>query len=167
MMNDLKDTSEDKIRYREAVAGDRPRLIPLINAAFSVERFLEGTRTDEERLAAMMAKGSILVAEDSAGCLLASVYTELRGKRGYMGMLAVDPAQQGRGLGRRTMEAAEELFREQGCEAIDIVVLSLRPELPPIYRRYGYVETGTEEFKTVRPLQPGVECHCITMSKQL
>jgi ribosomal protein S18 acetylase RimI-like enzyme len=167
MTNDRKDASMSQIRFRMAAANDRPRLIPLINAAFSIEEFFEGTRTDEERLAAMMAKGSILIAEDGAGQLLASVYTELRGKRGYLGMLAVDPAQQGKGLGRRMMEAAEVLFREKGCEAIDIVVLSLRPELPPIYRRYGYVETGTEEFKTVRPLQPGVECHCITMSKQL
>jgi hypothetical protein len=65
------------------------------------------------------------------------------------------------------VEAAEDHLRRQGCEAVDIVVLSLRPELPPIYRRFGYVESGTEEFHSSRPLKPGVECHCIVMSKQL
>jgi len=159
--------TEHQIHFREATAADRPRLVALINAAFSIETFLEGTRTDEERLTAMMAKGAILVAEESDGRLLGSVYTERRGARGYMGQLAVDPARQCEGLGRKLMKAAEDRFREQGCEAIDITVLSLRPELPPIYRRFGFVETGTEEFKPTRPLRPGVECHCIVMSKRL
>ncbi len=155
------------IRFRDAVAADRPRLIALINAAFSVETFFEGTRTDEERLTAMMAKGDILLAEDGDGRLLASVYMERRGARGYLGMLAVDPARQGAGLGHRMVEAAEERFREQGCEGVDITVLSLRPELLPIYRRFGYVETGSEEFRPSQPLRPGVECHCVVMSKEL
>jgi len=162
-----RDVAEDEIRIRVASAVDRPCLIALINAAFSVETFLEGTRTDHARLAAMMAKGSILMAEDGKGRLLASVYTERRGKRGYLGMLAVDPAEQGKGLGRKMVEAAEERFRKQRCVAVDITVLSLRTELPPIYRRFGYEVTGTEEFQTSQTLRPGEECHCIVMSKRL
>ncbi len=155
------------LRVRLASNADRPRLIPLINSAFAIETFLEGTRTDNERLAAMMRKGAILAAEDAAGRILGCVYTEVRGSRGYLGQLAVDPAHQGSGLARRIVEAAEEHLRGQGCEAVDITVLSLRPELPPIYRRFGYVETGTEEFRPSRPLVSGSECHCIVMSKQL
>ncbi len=164
-----KETSggEREIRLRMAIAADQPRLIELINAAFAVETFIEGTRTDEERLTATMAKGNILLAEDSDGHLLASVYMERRGDRGYLGMLAVNPVRQGEGLGRRLVEAAEDRFREQGCEAVDITVLSQRPELLPLYRRFGYVETGTEEFRSSQPLRPGIECHCIVMSKQL
>jgi predicted N-acetyltransferase YhbS len=167
MTADRRDAAQGEIRFRVAAAIDRPRLIQLINAAFSVETFIEGTRTDDQRLAAMMAKGSILVAEEVDGRLLASVYIERRGKRGYLGMLAVDPGRQGEGLGRRMVGAAEERFRRQGCEAVDITVLSMRPELPPIYQRFGYAVTGTEEFKHSQPLRPGVECHCIVMSKQL
>jgi len=155
------------IHFREAVADDRAQLIALINTSFSVESFFDGTRTDEERLMAMMEKGSILLAEDGDGKLLASVYMERRGARGYLGMLAVDQARQGEGLGRRMVEAAEDRFRRMGCEAVDITVLSLRTELPPIYRRFGYVETGTEEFHPSVPLKPGLECHCIVMSKRL
>jgi len=139
----------------------------MINAAFAVETFFDGTRTDEARLAAMMQKGTILVAEDGNGDPVASVYLEPRGARGYLGMLAVDTAHQGRGLGRLMTEAGEEHFRRMGCEAVDIAVLNLRTELPPIYRRLGYVETGTEEFHPSAPLKPGVECHCIVMSKKL
>ena len=152
---------------RVATAADRPRLIPLINAAFAVETFLSGPRTDDPRLAAAMEKGTILTAEDADGQLVASIYTELRGSRGYSGMLAVDPAHQRSGLGRRMMEAAEEHLRRHGCEAVDITVLSLRPELPPLYRRLGFVETGTEEFVYPHPIKDGQQCHCIVMSKPL
>ncbi len=152
---------------RPAVAADRPRLIPLINAAFSVETFLEGPRTDEQRLSEAMDKGTILLAEDSEGSILASIYTELRGSHGYLGMLAVDPDHQKMGLGRRLMEAAADRFRALGCDALEITVLSLRPELLPIYRRLGFVETGTEPFHYPHPLAPGLECHCIVMEKPL
>ena len=156
-----------KIHFRDAVAADRAQLIALINTAFAVERFFDGTRTDEERLAAMMEKGSILLAEDRDGKLLASVYLERRGARGYLGMLAVDKARQGQGIGRRIVETAEDRFRRMGCQAVDLTVLSLRPELPPIYRRLGYVETRIEEFKPSVPLKPGLDCHCIVMSKRM
>jgi predicted N-acetyltransferase YhbS len=159
--------SDLTLRVRLASAADRSQLIQLINSAYAIESFFDGTRTDEERLAAMMKKGAILLAEDGSGRPFACVYTEVRGVRGYFGQLAVDPASQGTGLGRRMVEAAEDRLRGQGCEAVDILVLSMRPELPPLYRRFGYIETGTEEFHSLRPLKPGVACHCIVMSKQL
>ena len=158
---------ESPVRFRMATAADAPRLIELINSAFAVETFLDGTRTDAERLAEAMEKGSILTAEDGDGRLVASVYMAQRGERGYLGMLAVDPARQGQGLGKQMLEAAEEFLRAQGFEGVDITVLSLRPELPPLYRKLGYVETSTEEFKPSRPLRDGVACHCIVMSKRL
>jgi predicted N-acetyltransferase YhbS len=139
------------VHLRQATDADQPHLIELVNSAYSVETFLEGTRTDPERMDAMMHKGTILVAEDGAGELLASVYLEVRGKRGYMGMLAVDPARQGTGLASLIVQAAEERLRNLGCEAVDISVLSLRPELLPIYRRFGFVETGTEGFSFAAP----------------
>jgi predicted N-acetyltransferase YhbS len=155
------------LRFRLAAEADMPCLVPLINSAFSIETFLEGTRTDEIRLANMMCKGTILVAESESGQLLGCVYVEVRGQRGYLGQLAIDPTHQGSGLARRVVEAAEDHLRRQGCEGIDITVLSLRPELPRIYRRYGYIESGTEEFHPTQPLKPGEKCHSIVMSKQL
>ena len=159
--------STSDVRFRLATPQDCAQLVPLINTAFSIETFLESTRTDEQRLTAMMQKGAILVAEGADGCIIGSVYSEVRGRRGYLGMLAVDPSRQRLGLSRRIVAAAEDHLRLSGCEAVDITVLSLRPELPPIYRRFGYVETGTEPFIPSQPLKPGLECHCIVMSKRL
>jgi ribosomal protein S18 acetylase RimI-like enzyme len=155
------------LHFRPATAADRPRLIPLINSAFAIETFLEIARTDDARLTGMMERGAILLAEDESGRLLGSLYSEVRGPRGYLGMLAIDPAHQRLGLGRRLLIEAEDRLRAQGCEAVDISVLSLRPELPPIYRRFGYVETGTEEFLGAGNLRPGLACHCVVMSKRL
>jgi hypothetical protein len=40
--------------------------------------------------------------------------------------------------------------------------------LPPLYRRFGYIETGVEEgIRPTRTLAPGLECHGIKMSKKL
>ncbi|HWE85776.1 MAG TPA: GNAT family N-acetyltransferase [Terracidiphilus sp.] len=156
------------LRVRKAIGADRDRLIPLINAAFAAaEPFMTGPRTDPERLAASMEKGIILLAEDEDGSLVASVYTEARGNRGYVGMLAVALAYQRSGIGRRMMQAAEDYLRACGCIAVDITVLSLRTELPPVYHAYGFVETGTEPFSYPHPLKDGLQTHCIVMSKPL
>jgi ribosomal protein S18 acetylase RimI-like enzyme len=156
-----------EIIFRIASPEDAPRLIALINAAFSVEQFIEGTRTDPDRLANMMAKGAILMAEDAANRLLGSVFMEFRGERGYLGMLAVDPAHQRQGMAHRLTTAAEDRFRAAGCKAVEIIVLNMRPELLPPYRSYGYVEVGVTDFNPSRPLKPGVQIHGIVMEKQL
>jgi len=80
-----------------------------------------------------MAKGKFLVAGNSSS-LAACVYVELRGDRGYLGLLGVDPLRQGTGLGRRMMDAAENYFREAGCQAVDLRVISARTPLPAFYR---------------------------------
>lgn len=156
-----------RINFRLATSADAARIIEVVNAAFSIEDFLEGTRTDDARLMAMMEKGSILLAEDDAGKLLGSIYFELRGRRGYLGMLAIDPAEQGRGLARKIVEKAEDRLREAGCEDVEIIVLNMRPDLLPIYRRFGFVQTGTTQFTPSRTLKPGVECFGIIMVKKL
>ena len=66
----------------------------LVNAAFRPERFfIEADRTNPEKVRALLEKGKFLLAED-AGALVACVYVEVRGERGYFGLLAVDPARQ-------------------------------------------------------------------------
>jgi ribosomal protein S18 acetylase RimI-like enzyme len=140
----------------------------MINAAFAVETFLEGTRTDFERLSAYFLKGEFLLAEDASGQLIGSIYTELRLPRGYLGMLAIGPAHQRSGHGRTLMSAGEQHLRGKGCVAVDISVIEWRTELPPIYRKLGYVEAGLQDFTPSQRLKPGVPpCRAITMSKPL
>jgi ribosomal protein S18 acetylase RimI-like enzyme len=118
-------------------------------------------------LAARIEKGQMLLAEDDRSRTVASAYVELRGSRGYLGMLDVDRAHHRRGLGKRMLEEGERRFREQGCEAVDIIVLSLRPDLPPVYRRLGFVEVRREPFAPSRRLKDDMKCHGIVMPKTL
>lgn len=162
-----QDPTTPHLDIRAATSADQDRLIPLINSAFAIETFLEGDRTNPQRIAEAMASGTFLVAEDADARIAACVFTEVRGERGYIGLLAVDPARQGQGIGRFMMQAAEEHLRRHGCVAIDIIVLSLRTDLPPLYQRLGYAVTSREPFSPQRKVKEGFECHAIKMSKQL
>ncbi len=166
-MNDAaKATSqENTLRFRVASLADVEALARLINAAFRVERpFIEGDRINPDGVRAYMEKGKFLLAEDATG-LAGCVYVELRGDRGYLGLLGVDPSHQGTGLGRKLMDAAENFFRRAGCVAVDLRVVSARTPLPSFYRHLGYLETGTAPFAPDVPAK--IPCHYILMSKTL
>ena len=153
------------MEIRPARAGDAPALAALVNRAFQVEAFfVEKERTNSAEVAAMFARGSFLLAEQ-AGVLVGCVFVEPKGERGYFGLLSVEPELQGRGIGGRLVDAAEELCKRAGCRAVDIHVVNLRTELPPFYRGRGYQETGR------RPFPPGettkLPCEFVVMSKSL
>src|SRR6266851_2893690 len=139
-------SQEDALRFRVASPADAEALAALINAAFRVELpFIEGDRTNPDGVRAYIEKGKFLLAENTAG-LAGCVYVEIRGDRGYLGLLGVDPQRQGTGLGRKLMNAAENYFREAGCRGIDLRIVSTRTPLPAFYRHLGYLETGTAPF---------------------
>jgi predicted N-acetyltransferase YhbS len=151
---------------RPAGADDVDALVRLINAAFAVERFFKvGDRTSRDAVEALLLSGTMFVTEDADGIVIGSVYVELRGDRVYIGMVSVDPARQGQGIGGDLMAAAEDIARDHGCVAADISVVNLRTELPPFYRRLGYAEVGTAPFTSDE--ETTRSCHFILMSKTL
>jgi len=153
------------LSVRTATIADVPLLVSLINAAFIVERaFVDRDRTDIDDTSAYLEKGAFLIADDESGGADASVYVEIAGDRGYIGMLAVRPGLQGRGIGRRMMAAAEQYCRAAGCRAIDIKIVNLRTELPGFYRSLGYVDTGTGPFEDEKLTRAA---HFLLMTKEL
>jgi GNAT superfamily N-acetyltransferase len=157
--------SRDDLGIRHAGPADVESLSALINFAFRVELpFIDGDRISPEGVREYMKKGKFLIAEDSAG-LAGCVYVELRGNRGYLGLLGVEPRRQGTGLGRKLMAAAEDFFRESGSIAVDLRIISARTPLPDFYRHLGYLETGTAPIPL--EVQTKVPCHYIQMSKSL
>ena len=148
-----------------ATGADAPRLVALINRAFAVERFfMTRDRTTLEQVRGLLGTGTFLTVAAGGEDLAACVYIERRGDRAYVGMLAVDPSQQGRGLGRLMMDAAERRAADLGCRGVDIRVVNLREELPPFYRARGYVERGEEPFVDPFATRPA---HYILMGKEL
>jgi predicted N-acetyltransferase YhbS len=150
---------------RRALDDDAEGLMCLINLAFRVEKFfIESDRISLSQVREFLDNGLFLIAEDDGemgGC----VYIELRGERGYFGLLSVDPSRQRSGLGRRLIAAAEEFCSNAGCRFMDMRIVNLREELPAYYAKLGYSDTGTSPFPA--DVETKLPCHFIEMSKAL
>jgi GNAT superfamily N-acetyltransferase len=154
---------------RPATRSDIPALARVINAAYQVEEFfLNAPRTTgSDLLAKLTSAASVFLVLDGAepGALAGAVHVELRGERGYFGLLSVDPARQGEGLARVLIEAAVAHCRAAGCVALDIDVVNLRTELPAFYAKFGLLPVATAPFPAHEKLKRPV--HLIVMSKRL
>jgi GNAT superfamily N-acetyltransferase len=150
---------------RLASADDAPAVAALISLAYRVEDFFKiGDRTDADDVRARMRDAVFLLLEDG-DAIVGAVYVKITGDVGYFGMLSIDPSRQGQGLGARLIGIAEQHCLDAGCRVMELEVVNLRTELPPFYRRFGYVESGTRPFTdTDRAKLP---CHFIVMSKPL
>jgi len=163
-MSDVR-VSEETIR----VAAEAVRR--LVNQAFDVERFLKkggGDRLQSDgELEELWQRGTFLVKEED-GVPVGCVYVEPRGERAYLGLLSIATARQGAGLGKQLNAAAENFARGQGSKWMDLRVVSPRAEqLVPLYRRLGYVETGTEEYPAALVEKMTLPGHFILMAKPL
>jgi predicted N-acetyltransferase YhbS len=161
------DPRRAKFTVRAGIPADAEVISGVINAAFVVERIaFNGDRIDAEGTRSLMRKGAFLLAENDFGEAIGCVYVELRGERGYLGLLSVEPSLQGKGLGRVLVAAAEEHCRAAGCTAIDLRMISPRAEvLLPFYQQVGYHQTGTAPFAS--DVKTKVPCHYILMTKSL
>ncbi|MGA2777220.1 MAG: GNAT family N-acetyltransferase [Steroidobacteraceae bacterium] len=147
-------------------ADDLDAVVDLVNAAYRGERgqagwtseigMLDGQRINLDALRADLAVAaaahvSILTSRDAAE-LLACVrveHTTAAGGRSVcsIGMLAVRPGAQDRGLGRVLLQHAENEGRAAGAQVARITVVSVRDSLIAWYERQGYRRTGeTEQF---------------------
>jgi len=173
------------VRVRIAAQEDAGRITTVINSAFRPAEafFVEGDRVDLKDVLNFLSSGKFLLAE-SEDTVLGCVYVETgpidsdhalncrpdiaqahSQDRAYLGLLAVDPAQQQGGVGSMLMDAAEDYCRGLGLRFMDIKVVNLREGLSGFYRRRGYVETGTSDFPA--EVKTRLPCHFIEMSKPL
>jgi ribosomal protein S18 acetylase RimI-like enzyme len=140
--------------FRPAVVADVPAIVALVESAYRGDSgrrgwttesdLLDGQRTDAAGVASLLDQpGSMLLLAERDGVLLASCHIERRGDSGYFGMFAVDPAQQGGGLGKAVLAEAERIAREQWrCHTMHMTVIVQREELIAWYERRGYRRTG-------------------------
>jgi N-acetylglutamate synthase-like GNAT family acetyltransferase len=154
-----------EIRFAEE--SDFDTIMDMVNRAFRVESyFISGERLNRERLRWYYENGRFLVAEEN-GVLAGCVYVELHSDHGYLGLLSVEPSHQKAGLGRRLNAAAEEFAREMGSHRMELTVVNLRTELPPIYEKLGYTVVGTEPIRKEMEARVTQPCHFIRMAKAL
>jgi ribosomal protein S18 acetylase RimI-like enzyme len=95
----------------------------------------------------------VFVAEDPAtGAPIGYVTTRLNavGKIGWIPNLAVDPAHQGKGLGRALLEHALTFFRASGMEVAKIETLEQNPIGQNLYPSLGFKEVARQVHYAMR-----------------
>jgi len=137
-----------------AVLQDVPELNALVNSAYRGEtskkgwtteaHLLDGLRIDEETLYGYFDDPGIILLKntDESGKITGSVYLEVRSPKLYIGMFSVSPLLQGKGVGRKLLEAAETFAKELNCHTLAMTVISTRRELISWYERRGFKATG-------------------------
>jgi ribosomal protein S18 acetylase RimI-like enzyme len=82
--------------------------------------------------------GGFFVAVDNVQ-LVASVMAGYDGHRGWINYLAVDPSCRGDGVGRLTMDRAEQHLLASGCPKINLQIRSENSGAIQFYERLGFV----------------------------
>jgi N-acetylglutamate synthase-like GNAT family acetyltransferase len=138
------------VRIRKAHRKDVAAIVALVESAYRGESsrsgwtteadLLDGQRTDPREVESLLEH--IVVAEDDTGALLGCCTLVPREGHGYFGMFAVQPGEQGSGVGSRLLDRAEQLARERDLGYVELTVISTRQELLDYYLRRGYKDTG-------------------------
>ena len=145
------------LTYRAATLADIPALVTLVTSAYRGDAsragwtteadILDGARIDPQGLQADIERprSTILLAEREGQLLACAHIADDQGK-GYFGMFSVDPTQQGGGVGKQVMLAAEaHAAREWGVPVMQMTVIDIRDELSAFYERRGYQRTGIKK----------------------
>jgi GNAT superfamily N-acetyltransferase len=136
---------------RDARADDAPAVARLLTEL--------GYQSDagavDERLERLQVVGDrVLVAEvdgDVVGVAHLQVTPALERDRpaAKLGVLVVDEAQRGRGIGRVLVEAAEAEARLRGCELLFLTTAERRDDAHAFYERVGLEQTGRRYSRTL------------------
>jgi ribosomal protein S18 acetylase RimI-like enzyme len=143
------------LTFRSAGLYDVPALDSLVQSAYRGEAsregwtteadLLGGQRTDPEALMLIIeGDDSRMVIADDDGVVVGCCQLERReGGAAYLGMLAVWPSLQARGIGRAVVAEGERVARsEWAAERVQLSVIRQRTELIAWYERLGYERSG-------------------------
>lgn len=138
-----------------ATRADIEDIVALVESAFRGDAsragwtteadLLDGRRTGPDEIGAILAdpEQRVLLDRDGHGALRASVVVSRDGDAAWFGMLAVVPALQGAGTGRRVLSEVEHWVASHwGTRRMRMKVIAQRSELIAWYERRGYHRTG-------------------------
>ncbi|MFP4056959.1 MAG: GNAT family N-acetyltransferase [Candidatus Brocadiia bacterium] len=99
-------------------------------------------------------RGVLVYEEDGGPAGFVACRFDRRTAIGWIPNLAVHPDHQGRGIGRRLMEAALDYLREQGMRFVRIETLEQNARCAAFYPRLGFQEVG-RQIHYILPLGSG------------
>jgi ribosomal protein S18 acetylase RimI-like enzyme len=147
------------LTFRSATPADVELVMALVESAYRGDAsragwtteadLLDGQRTDRREVSELVADSAArIVLASEEGEVVACVLVRKEGDAGHIGMFAVRPTLQARGIGGALLACAEHVAREEyGATKTKMTVLEQRPELLAWYARKGYRDTGeTEPF---------------------
>lgn len=148
------------LSFRAACPADVDAVVTLVESAYRGEAsragwtteadLLDGQRTDREEVASLVALPSARIVlcfepERLVGTVLVRAVADATS---HIGMFAVSPALQARGIGSALLAEAERVAREhQAARRTEMTVIAQREDIIRWYTRRGYRLTGeTEPF---------------------
>ncbi len=154
-----------QLHFHPAEISDVDAIVRLVNRAFIAESpYVEGERINADGVQELWIRGQFLLGEVE-GILTACIFIEPRGPRAHLGLVSVEPAQQGAGLGSQLMSAAEAHCRAQGFHEMELRFIHHRTELERFYRRQGFLPSGITEAPGTHRVR--VPFHFVQMIKTL
>jgi ribosomal protein S18 acetylase RimI-like enzyme len=135
------DITPAAVSLRPATEADVPRLADLVNAAYGhyVARLDDLPRPMTDDYRDVVRTANVTVAERGDD-VVGLVVLRITGEGFLVDNVAVDPAHQGRGVGRALLTHAEAEVRRAGFDSIYLYTHELMAENLALYARIGYVE---------------------------
>ncbi len=143
------------IHFRRATRADVSRVVSLTDAAYrgeglggwTTEAHLIGVRRiDAEGVEEVLAAlDHMIIVVEIDGGVAGCVELTKQGDGAVLGMLAVRPELQGRGIGGAIVREAERICRDEfGTAEVRLQVLHMRSDIIAWYHRLGYRPNGEE-----------------------
>lgn len=142
---------ESPVRVGPAPAGfdDFDRLLGVIRTAFAahdgrIDPPSSANRATAASLQAMAEGGVLVLASTADGRVVGCVFGTPDRDALYLSKLAVDPAWQGNGIGRRLVSALADEARRVGHARVTLGVRLALPENIMLFESLGFVRTGVQ-----------------------
>ena len=142
------------LNIRKANIHDTQNIVDLVESAYRGEKsqkgwtteaeLLDGQRTDSVEVEQLIRQpGSQVILCELDAELVASVNISNKGGYAYLGMFAVSPQAQGKGVGKTLLAYIEDhLQKEWQSQYIEMTVITQRVELINWYIKHGFELTG-------------------------
>lgn len=140
----------------KASLDDIATLEKLINSAYRGETSKQGWTTEAHLLQGkritlnqleeiLKDKNNTILKHTENNQIIGSVLLTNKGDKLYLGMLAISPELQNKGIGKKILHEAEVHALSLGLSKIVMTVITIREKLIEWYKRHGYVDTRARE----------------------